>query len=154
LSTSALGAARERFRALAIAILPDVATLDPEGWRALESIVEDALAARPQRVIRQFRLFIRVAASLPILRYGREFGALSPTQRADHLARLENSRLLLIRRGFWGLRTLVYMGYYGQESARWAIGYRADSAGWSALEGGGAAGNAQGEGDGVGGNHG
>jgi hypothetical protein len=43
---------------------------------------------------------------------------------------LETARLVLVRRGFWGLRTLILMGYYGRPAAAAAIGYRADPQGW------------------------
>jgi hypothetical protein len=39
---------------------------------------------------------------------------------------------LLLRRGSWGLRTLVLMGYYGRPDAKQEIGYRADPRGWEA----------------------
>ena len=35
--------------------------------------------------------------------------------------------LLLLRRGFWGLRTLVFLGYYARPEAAAEIGYRADA---------------------------
>ena len=40
--------------------------------------------------------------------------------------------MLAVRRGFWGLRTLVFMGYYARPEAAAAIGYRADVRGWEA----------------------
>ena len=46
--------------------------------------------------------------------------------------RVERSRVLLLRRGFWGLRTLVMLGYYGRPEAARAIGYRASPLGWEA----------------------
>jgi hypothetical protein len=69
---------------------------------------------------------------LSVLRYGKVFGRLDADRRALLLGRLENSPVLLLRRGLWGLRTLVYMGYYGQPQVREAIGYRAHPDGWAA----------------------
>jgi hypothetical protein len=43
---------------------------------------------------------------------------------------IENSRLLLLRRGIWGLRTLVFMGYYARPEAAAALGYAAAPRGW------------------------
>jgi len=57
---------------------------------------------------------------------------LDPARRARFLDSLQTSRLLLARRGIWGLRTLVLMGYYGRPRAAAAIGYRADPRGWEA----------------------
>ena len=43
---------------------------------------------------------------------------------------LERAPFRLIRRGVWGLRTLVLMGYYTQPEVIAGLGYRADRAGW------------------------
>lgn len=120
------------FRALAVTIVPRSAALDEEGWRALETIVEDALATRPASMRRQLRLFVRALTWLPLLRHGRTFSGLDPRRRTEFLRRIERSRVLLIRRGFWGLRTLVLLGYWGRAEAAAAIGYRAHPGGWAA----------------------
>jgi hypothetical protein len=52
--------------------------------------------------------------------------------RQRMLAALEDSRSPLLRRGFWGLRTLILMGYYGRPGAAAEIGYAADPRGWEA----------------------
>jgi hypothetical protein len=68
---------------------------------------------------------------LPVLRYGRPFTRLDAHRRHHFLTALQNAPFLLIRRGFWGLRTLILMGYYTQGRALAAIGYQADPRGWS-----------------------
>lgn len=120
------------FRALAVTIVPRAAALDEEDWRALETIVEDALAERPASMKRQLRVFIRVLHWLPVLRHGRTFSGLDPRRRTEFLRGIERSRVLLVRRGFWGLRTLVLLGYWGRAEAAAAIGYRAQPGGWGA----------------------
>ena len=120
------------FRALARTIVPEAETLDEAGWERLEGIIVENLRDRPEKLRRQLALFIRVAGWLPRLRYGRGFESLDADRRARFLATLESFPLLLIRRGFWGLRTLVYMGYYCQEPVRDGIGYRAHPRGWEA----------------------
>ena len=122
---------RPAFRAIATTVVPEAGALDDVGWLDLERIVEDALARRPPRLRRQFLLFIRVIERLPALR-GRRFSALPPAARTRFLAALERAPLLLVRRGFWGLRTLILMGYYARSAAAGAIGYRADARGWEA----------------------
>ena len=121
---------RAKFRALARAIVPEAAELDEQGWGDLEAIVEDALSIRPPNVRRQFGVFIRLLSWLPLLRYGRTFGRLSDHRRARFLHGMETSRLLLFRRGFWGLRSLVYMGYYGRADGYRAVSYDARLRGW------------------------
>jgi len=120
------------FRALAETIVPEAKALDGDGWRELEAIVENGLASRPQSVRRQFRLFVAAINLLPLFRFGRTFRGLNATRRTAFLHGLENAPLLLVRRGFWGVRTLIFMGYYGRDAARDAIGYRADIRGWEA----------------------
>lgn len=145
-----LAPVRTAFRDLAEGLLPETSALDDAGWRRAEEIVEEALAGRPASVRRQIRLFIRVANLLPVLRYGRPLGRLSQERRTGFLLRLQNTPVLALRRGVWGLRTLVFMGYYAQEPVREAIGYRARAEGWAARGGspGGAAAPPEGGGHG------
>lgn len=144
MSGSVLFAVRPAFRALAATIVPGAARLDDPGWRALEGIVEGALGARPPALRRQLRIFIRLLEWLPLLRYGRRFTRLDPTRRSRFLAAVEDAPLLLVRRGFWGFRTLVMMGYYGRPQATAGIGYRAHLRGWHGRGLGPAAGGAGG----------
>ena len=119
------------FRALTETIVPETAALGADGWVALDRIVAQAVTARPRRMRRQLALFMHAIEWLPLLRYGRPFSKLTPHRRHRFLKSLQDSPLLLIRRGFWGLRTLILMGYYTQASSIAAIGYRADPRGWS-----------------------
>lgn len=123
---------RAVFRAIARTVVPEAAELDAAAWTELERIVEQALAARPPKIRRQLGLLIRIIDLLAVLRHGRRFAALDDARRARLLGALQDSRLLLLRRGVWGLRTLVFMGYYARPAAAAGIGYRADPAGWEA----------------------
>lgn len=131
--TESIQSVSEPFRALACTIVPEAAALDESGWREMERIVDTALAQRPAAMRRQLRLFIRLVDTLPLLRYGRPFRRLSLARRTRFLERVERSPLLIIRRGFWGLRTLVFMGYYARPEIARALGYRAGPKGWSAV---------------------
>ena len=126
---------RRTFRAVATTVVPEAASLDQAAWADVERIVETALADRPVRVQRQLALLLRVIEHLPRLRYATAFSALSPLRRHRVLERLQDARVLLLRRGFWGLRTLVLMGYYARDDAARAIGYRAQPGGWEARHG-------------------
>jgi hypothetical protein len=121
-------------RAAAEAIVPESFGLDTQGWRDFDAIVERALADRPPKVQRQFGLLLRIIEMLPLLRHRRRFSSLQPAARTRLLDSLQESRLLLLRRGIWGLRTLVFMGYYGRNDAAREIGYRASAAGWAARQ--------------------
>lgn len=112
-------------------VVPETTALEADGWASLDRIVSNAIAARPPRMRRQLALFMLAIEWLPLLRYGRPFSRLNPHRRQRFLESLQDSPLLLIRRGFWGLRTLILMGYYTQASTIAAIGYRADPRGWT-----------------------
>lgn len=119
-------------RALAETFVPEIAAASPAQWAAVESTVAGALAARPPALQRQVSLFVRVLGVAARVRYGRSLPALDPAQRTRLLEGLARSPLLLLRRGVWGLRTLVMMGWYTQPGVMHSIGYRATAAGWAA----------------------
>lgn len=120
-----LAPVRRPFRAVGETVVPEAADLDREGWERLERIVEDALEDRPREMRRQLALLLRVVEWMPVLRYGRRLSSLDRKRRARVLEGVQNAPLLLLRRGFWGLRSLVFMGYYGRPEARREIGYDA-----------------------------
>ncbi len=128
---------RPGFRAVAQTIVPDTSRLDAAGWAEVEGIVERAVASRPPGLRRQLRLFLRALEWLPFLYYGKRFTTLDPVRRSRFLRRIQDAPLLLLRRGFWGLRTLVFLGYYGRPGAAAEIGYRADPRGWGRGDDGG-----------------
>ncbi len=109
-----------------------VRELDDDAWDEGCEIVETALAQRPPHVQRQLRLFIHLTQWLPALRWLRPFTSLDPERRARFLAALQDGPFLLVRRGFWGVRTLALMAYYGLPEVRGEIGYRARPRGWAA----------------------
>jgi hypothetical protein len=127
-----LAPVRPVFRAVATTVVPEARRLDSAGWLELEQIVERALAERPARMRRQLRFLIRIIEWLPVARYGRSFPSLDAARQALVLAALQDAPVLLLRRGFWGLRTLVFLGYYGRGAAPREIGYPADRRGGEA----------------------
>jgi hypothetical protein len=120
------------FRALASTIVPEAERLDDVGWRELGAIVEQALADRPPAIARQLGLLITALEWMPVAGWGKRFSALDRARRERFLASVQDAPVLLLRRGFWGLRTLVFMGYYARPEAAREIGYRADPRGWEA----------------------
>lgn len=129
---STFGPVRKSFRALATTIVPEAVALDDGAWNEVEQIVEQGLKSRPAAMRRQLRLFVRVLELLPLLRFGKTFRSLDHERRTRFLLAVQDAPLLLLRRGFWGIRTLVYMGYYSRSGARAEVGYRATPAGWEA----------------------
>jgi hypothetical protein len=127
-----LAPVRHVFRAIATTVVPEARGLDEAEWQELERIAEDAIAQRPPAMQRQLATFVRLIELLPATRFGRRFTALDGARRTRVLRALENAPVLLVRRGVWGLRTLVLMGYYARPAAQAAIGYRGRALGWEA----------------------
>jgi hypothetical protein len=113
-------------------VVPEAAGSDAAAWEAVEGYVVRALASRPARVRRQLVTFLRAIELLPLARHRTRFTRLAPEHRVAVLERLQRSRALLLRRGFWGLRSLILIGYYAQEDVTARLGYRATPAGWAA----------------------
>ncbi|MGH7503778.1 MAG: gluconate 2-dehydrogenase subunit 3 family protein [Longimicrobiales bacterium] len=123
---------RRAFRAIAESVVPEAALLPASEWAVVESIVEKALAARPESVRRQVKAFLRLLDVLAMARRGRRLHNLPPDARTRFLGGIQDSPFALLRRGFWGVRTLVFMGYYARPAAAAEIGYRAHALGWEA----------------------
>ena len=128
---SLLAPVRPILHAIAQSVVPESASLDDRGWSVLERTIETALASRDERTRRQIVTFLRLLDILPVVRYGRRLTRLSAGQRTAFLERIERAPMLLVRRGFWGVRTLIFMGYYTQPEIISAIGYRAAPGGWT-----------------------
>lgn len=129
-ATFPLAAVRAPFRAAAITFVPELAGAEPATWESLERTVGAALADRPGRLVRQLVTFVRLLDLLARIRFGRGLARLAPERRLHLLHGLEHAPAVIVRRGIWGLRTLVFMGYYTQPDVVSALGYRADPRGW------------------------
>lgn len=123
---------RPTFRALAQVVVPETSAMKADEWTALEATVARALSARTPAVRKQVVLFLRVIEFLPVFRYARRFSRLDTSKATKLLRSLERAPLLALRRGVWGMRTLVMMGFYTQPGVQTALGYRAHRDGWSA----------------------
>jgi len=126
---------RHVLHAIATTIVPETSSVESRAWLEMEAVVAGALSNRPARLQRQFIVFLRLLQALPLVRHGRTFTALSEHKRAAFLASVEHSKLLVVRRGFWGVRTLIFMGYYTREDVADAIGYCPSANGWAARGG-------------------
>lgn len=126
------GRANGRFRAVLNAVVPEAQGLTDAGWKETQVIIAHALTSRPAAVKRQIGLFMRLLDVASLARHGRTLSALTTDDATHLLQALSKSKLLLLRRGVWGVRTLALMGYYARPDAARAIGYRAAAGGWSA----------------------
>jgi len=124
---------RATLRAIATTVVPESRSLSDREWEDVERIIAGALSKRPPSIVRQLMLFLRVIQRLPLLRYGARFTALDDKRRAQVLNWLQDNPVFLLRKGMWGLRTLILMGYYARLDAANGIGYHANAQGWRAI---------------------
>jgi len=123
---------RHIVRAIAAAVVPESASLDDHAWMEFDGIIARALSKRQPRMRRQLVTFLRLLQGAAVVRHGRPLTALSAARRHAFLESVERSRFLLIRRGFWGVRTLILMGYYTRDGVAESIGYHPSVLGWQA----------------------
>jgi hypothetical protein len=109
--------------AVARRVVPEVAELDRSGTTRFFEIIDRLLATRPAPVRRQLAGFLGLIHWLPVLRYGRPYEALPPARQDAVLRWLQECPIGLLQKGFWGLKTIIFMGYYGQPEIAQQIGY-------------------------------
>jgi hypothetical protein len=112
--------------------VPSSAGFDEARWTRVESIIVGALNERPASVRGQVGLFLRALDIFSRVRHLRGLARLRAPQALRLMQALERSRVPLLRRGVWGVRTLAFMGCYADERARDEIGYVALPLGWEA----------------------
>ena len=128
----ALRDVEETFHAVAETVVPELAA-EPAAVRGeVLSAVERALADRPVRLTRQLVTFLRLLEVLARLRFGRRLTRLDAARRTRLLTSVQDAPVPILRRGFWGLRTLIFLGWYTRPDVAQRLGYRAHRDGWSA----------------------
>lgn len=123
---------RPVFRAVAMAMVPATQRYLAADWAEMEAAVEGALAQRPVALQRQLLAFVRLLNLLAVPLGGATMVRLDATQRERVLHRLERAPVALLRRGVWGLRTLIFLGHYTRSGVVAASGWRGDKRGWAA----------------------
>src|SRR5687767_5651885 len=98
---------RHTLRAVGATVIPELAGADETSWREIERTIAHALALRPERMRRQLALLLRIIAIVGRLRFGRALSDVDAGRRARFLLGLQRARLPLLRRGIWGIRTLL-----------------------------------------------
>lgn len=121
------------FRSLTATVVPDANSLSESEWPALYAVIDQALGSRPPAVRKQLSAFISLIRIITFVQHAKSFTALPTEQRYGLLHSLETSRIAVLRKGMWGLRTVLMMGFYARPNVASAIGYRADPSGWAAL---------------------
>lgn len=114
-------------------VAPGVAALPAQEHARFIEIVDRALMERPPGMRRQLSVFLLVIRWLPLLRWGRPFERLDGPRQDAMLKFLQDGPVDAFRKGFWGLKALIFMGYYGREDAWAEVGYEPDFEGNSRL---------------------
>jgi len=118
---------------LAARIVPETTELDAAGSGHFFGIIDDALQDREASVRRQFAVFLGVLRWAPLVRYGVPLDKLSADRQDAVLRWFEDCPVSLIRKGFWGLKAMVFMGYYGHPETNELVGYAPDFDGRTGL---------------------
>lgn len=108
---------------LASSIVPEAVELTYAQRKRLRLIVRFMLCRRSGMERVQVRVFLFLIGWLPALVFLRPFERIPEGVQDWILRRLEAARIRLVRAGFWGLKTLIFMGYFGQHDIVRAIGY-------------------------------
>ena len=114
---------RQLLVCLAVRVVPESASMAGAPRAQMLSLIEEALAARPPAMQRQFGLFLTVLRWAPLLRYLRPLDRLGPRRQDAVLRWVQDCPLQAVRSGFWGVRTLIFIGYYGRPDAGSSIAY-------------------------------
>lgn len=129
-----LGVRARTLRTVVRAVTPGLPRLDERAWEEARAVVNTALADRDPKMLRQLRLFLLVLEEGARIFHGHSLSHLNDAQVGAYLERFERSPVPVLRKGFWGVRTLALMAYYARPEGAASVGYRADARGWSARE--------------------
>lgn len=115
-------------------IAPGLRGLDERSFAEVRRIIEGAIASRPPAIQRQLGVFLTVLRYAPVVRYGRPFERLFADQQDAVLGWFQDAPAHRLRRGFWGVKTLIYMGYYGRPEIGHEIAYHPSRSGNDLLD--------------------
>lgn len=104
-------------------VVPEVAELDTHALTRFFTIIDDTLSQRPAPLRRQLAGFLGLIRWLPVIRYGKPFEGLHPARQDAVLRWLQECPIGLLQKGFWGLKTMIFMGYYGHREIWEELGY-------------------------------
>jgi hypothetical protein len=121
--------------AVARRVVPGLAGADAATAERFLEIIDDALLARPAAVRRQVGAFLGLISRLPIVRYGRGFEGLNAARQDAVLGWLQECPVSLFQKGFWGLKSLIFMGWFGQVELWPELGYEPITHGNERLDG-------------------
>jgi len=104
-------------------MVPPSRDLSQEQRARFFALIDDMLSTRPRGMVRLLGLFLVVLRWLPLLRFGGRLDHLAPERQTRALTWFEDFPLGVVRTGFWGVKTLVFLGYYGQPEIARAVAW-------------------------------
>jgi hypothetical protein len=113
-----------RFVAIQKCTVPRSAEFSEEQVRESLQLVTRFLREKPSGVRFKLVLFLIYIDALSMLRGAKSFPELEEEKQRRILKGLFDSKVPLIRKGFWGLNTLARLGVYGQPSVYPSLNYR------------------------------
>ena len=123
------GRQRTFLLALSHALVPDARGLPAERQAKFFAIIDAMLATRPERMVRLLGIFLVLLRWFPLLRFGGRLDRLEGERQTRALRWFEDCPSVIVRTGFWGVKTLVFMGYYAQPDVAAGLGYTPSRAG-------------------------
>jgi len=103
---------RELLWALSLRIVWATRELALDERQQLLDTIEAQLQKRPVTIQRKFKLFLCVLRWSTLPRHLTRLDKLPAEAQDAALRRFQNSPIVLLRKGFWGLKTLLHLGYY------------------------------------------
>ena len=97
---------------------------DPACASAVLAALHEAIEQRPAPLRRQIGFFLGLVRWAPVARFGVPFERLASARQDAVLAWFQDAPGELVRKGFWGLKALVFMSYYGRSDLVARLGYR------------------------------
>lgn len=113
-----------RFVAIQKCAVPRSAEFSEEQAQESLRLVTRFLEDKPSGVRFKLVLFLIYIDALSLMRGAKVFPTLAAEEQRLILTGLFDSRVSLIRKGFWGLNTLARLGVYGQSSVYASLNYR------------------------------
>lgn len=112
-----------RFEALQRCLVPRCRAFDDDRRRASRELVNRILADKAAAVHCKIALFLFLIDCVSLCCGLRPFARLRPDKQRHVMDLFFDSRVALLRKGFWGVNTLAKLGVYGQPAVYAEIGY-------------------------------
>jgi hypothetical protein len=112
-----------RFEALQRCLVPRSRRFTDAQREASRDLINGVLADKPAAVHFKIALFLFLIDGVALIFGLRRFAGLGSARQRRVMDFFFDSKIALLRKGFWGVNTLAKLGVYGQPSVYGEIGY-------------------------------